>query len=48
MPKPGYATITVAQKTYDELKDFADKTHRSIPQVIEFLAEKAKNPKKEA
>ena len=42
MPKPGYATITVAQETYDALKKFAEETHRSIPQVVELLAERAK------
>lgn len=42
MPKEGYTTITVTQTTHDFLKEFAKKTHRSIPQVVELLAEKAK------
>jgi len=48
MPKEGFATVTVNIETHKLLKAFAEKTHRSVPQVIEYLVEEAKkvnNPK---
>jgi len=46
MPAEGYKSITVSREVYEELKDLAVKTHRSIPKLIEHLIEKIK--KKEA
>jgi len=42
MPREGYKTITVKEDTYKELQDFAEQTHRSVPQTIEYLIDKCK------
>jgi len=40
MPVEGYKSVTVKDKTYNELQELADKTHRSISGTIEYLLEK--------
>lgn len=37
MPKEGFSTITVSNDVYGRLKEFAERTHRSIPHAIEYL-----------
>ena len=37
MPVNGYQTITVSDELYNQLKECAEKTQRSIPKVIEHL-----------
>lgn len=37
MPREGYRTITVKAEIHKELEDFAEQTHRSVPQTIEYL-----------
>jgi len=46
MPKDGFTTITVSIETHRLLKDFAERTHRSVPQTIEYLVEKTKKETK--
>jgi len=41
MPLPGYKTITVPDEVKQKLKQLAEKTHRTIPEVVEDLVEKA-------
>ena len=45
MPKEGFTTITIRIETFVLLKDFADKTHRSVPQSIEYLVEEEQKRK---
>jgi len=47
MPKQGYATITVSEEVYEELKRFADETSRTIPKAIEHLMKVAREHRKE-
>jgi predicted CopG family antitoxin len=39
LPKEGFTSITISEETYEKLKKFAEETHRSIPQAIEYLIE---------
>jgi len=41
VPAEGYKSITVRREVYEELKSLAEKTHRSVPGLIEYLIEKA-------
>jgi len=40
MPEPGYKTITVSEDLYEVLKKRAEKTHRSIAKLVEYLIDK--------
>jgi len=42
MPRSGYKTITVKTYVYTALKKFAHQSHRSVPQVVEYLIEKCR------
>jgi len=42
MPVEGFKSVTISKETYKELGKIAEKTHRSIPEVIEFLLETAR------
>ena len=39
MPKKGYKSITVPEALHNRLMEIADKTHRSIPKLIEHMLE---------
>ena len=39
MPKKGYKSITVPEVLHNRLMEIADKTHRSIPKLIEYMLE---------
>jgi len=41
VPIEGYKSITVRREVYEELKSLAERTHRSVPGLIEHLIEKA-------
>jgi predicted CopG family antitoxin len=38
-PTEGFKTITVTEETLKKLEELAEKTHRSVPKVIEHLLE---------
>lgn len=42
MPEPGFKTVTVSEKTYNKLEDYAKRTHRSIPKAVEHLVANSK------
>jgi len=46
-PREGYKTITVRRKVYEELKGLAEKTHRSVPKLIEYFIKIEKEAGKE-
>jgi len=37
VPIEGYKTITVRREVYEELKNLAERTHRSVSKLIEHL-----------
>jgi len=39
MPVEGWKSITVSEQTYKQLEQLAEKTHRTIPKLVEFLIE---------
>ncbi|RJS93669.1 hypothetical protein CW705_01455 [Candidatus Bathyarchaeota archaeon] len=41
VPIEGYKSITIRREVYEELKSLAERTHRSVPGLIEHLIEKA-------
>jgi hypothetical protein len=40
MPRKGFKSLTIPEKLYEELKKYADKTHRTVPKTIEYIFEK--------
>jgi hypothetical protein len=42
MPVEGFKSVTIPEETYKQLEIMADRTHRSIPKLIEYLLEVAK------
>lgn len=39
MPKKGFISITIRDKTKQRLDEFADKIDKSVPATIEYLLE---------
>jgi len=37
MPPKGYKTISVKEKVHNELQNLADRTNRTVPELIEHL-----------
>ena len=46
MPVEGYKSITISETVYIKLGKYAQKTNRTVPQVIECLLEKAEKSQK--
>lgn len=37
MPRPGFKTLTVPEALYNELKEYAKQTHRSVANLVTHL-----------